>query len=325
MAYGLQHSVSDLLAFSRSSPESQTRPDAAGMLRDIDRLSHGIALMKASLTLPEGEIEAAFRVKLSKCADNDNVLKGLSPDEYFGLVQALICGGVAYQKKAGVHAFHLTPLVVITQNSASGEETEKKISLDHTLIFDGAHYTREQAKDTFRFIFTNYGQMNSSTDLIGGDFMRAINNGDLELAYSVRGYGIWTMTPKNFKKDYEMTADGSYHVKEGTTRFCLDVDRSFSMPVAWGSFGVRAQGTVAARTEDLPQIIAALDDVSAKRKTVQEALYQQDGKGGFVARFDIYGMDPNFRIDNYDLTPKPLPPDVRAAVTGYRGRFPQLA
>lgn len=316
MAYGLNHKLGDVLEASQR--EGQSDP---AFQNDVTLLRQGISLQHTSLNLPKGMVNADLIVRFVGKDVNDNAIQKLKPEEYFQLVMNLVCQGVAYQKRAGIHAHKMFPLAIVTQNSAEGMETRNEINLDRVIVFDAAHYSKGQAKDITRFIFNEYGQMLSSPDLIDKDFVQAINNGELKLSCDIKGYGIWTMAPKNFKSDYVFSEKDDLHkVKEGTTRFCTDVDRNFVMPVKWGDFTVRNKGTIAARTEELLQIIEALEDVQAKRKSVLDAFYVNENNV-LKARFDIYGMDPNFRIDNYDPQPQPIDSKVQTVVEAWRKKY----
>lgn len=284
------------------------------ILKEEAEIAHGKNIAGVNVTIGGKPVSIDLQLAFPK---SSSALTPASQEEYYDLIKKLLAEGQAYEKKAGIYAFPLVPLRVLTKNDEGGNETENEIEPNSVLIFDGAAYSKEEAQSFHRFIFTNYGQLTSDMEALDSAVFKAINDKKLLLHVKASGYGIWTMSPKNFGNDYEYDeASKMYKVKEGTTRLCMDLDKDVGVPWKWSSsFDIRKGGTFVARTEQLKDIAAAIADVEAGRKTIAEAFFEKDPKTGELrTKFDTYGMHPGFRTANYDPAPRPLPPDVKAAI-----------
>lgn len=239
----------------------------------------------------------------------------LSPKEYLELVTRLITNGEAAIKTAGVYAFMFLPTMSVTTLSSIGEgETLKEIapSEELLLVFDGKQYTARQAHNAWQNIQIELGQQRAG---LSPSEIAKINNGEAREVFDVCGIGIWTTPAKAFRKDYELQKSNFYKIKPDALRVCLPLEHDTGIMVQWGKFDIRAGGTLAVRPQDIPEIIKALEAVQSGQKTIEEALFKQEGDQ-MVAIFDIYGMEPGFYKQNYG--PAKLDTTVLGSIQKFR-------
>lgn len=316
----LRHSVAEIIKAHEGgfavppADNDEIAKKLPDILREEAEIAHGKSIAGVNVTIAGKPVSVDLQLAFPK---RSSALTPVSQEEYYVLIKKLLAEGQAYEKKAGIYAYPLVPLRVLTKNDVGCDETESEIDPNSFLVFDSAAYSKEEAQSFQRFIFTNYGQLTSDMESLDSAVFKAINEKKLSLHVKASGYGIWTMAPKNFANDYEYDAESKmYKVKPDTTRLCIDLDQDVGIPWKWSpSFDIRKGGTFVARTEQLKDIAAAIADVEAGRKTIAEAFFEKDPKTGELrTKFDTYGMHPGFRAANYDPTPRPLPPDVKAAI-----------
>lgn len=226
----------------------------------------------------------------------------MAEEDYHRLVTSLIMSGETAAKKSALHVFPLAAhLRLVTTNGAGGHETAKTSAPeDLRVVFDGMLYSMEAARNVW---LTMQMKLATNRATLDDHQIARINMGQAREVFNVRGEGLWTMTGKNFRNEYEPDIDGNaltYKVKPGTQRLILPVTQDTGFIAQWGKFDIRAGGAIAMRPDDVPALIDALQDIKAGTKTVAEALFTTKPDGSKVARFDIYGMDPGFRELNYE-------------------------
>jgi len=239
---------------------------------------------------------------------NDEGFAKLSYQEYYELLEKLVSEGISASKKGALIAFPLTSFGIETLSNAGTPETLKEFPFAHHLVFDESLYTVKQAAKVTRAVFKAYGNLIVSAP---DELLAMLNNGKANLRIIASAEGFWTMTNENFLNDYEpdQKIRKKYTVKPGTSRLCMPVETSCIMPVWWGDFTLREGGTLAARMNEIPELVSALNEIRSGASTIEDVLFTSEGK----ARFDVYGMNPGFFKANFE--PTKVPDEALQALT----------
>ncbi|GAB5389937.1 MAG: hypothetical protein Alpg2KO_29050 [Alphaproteobacteria bacterium] len=219
----------------------------------------------------------------------------LLPEEYHSLLLRLVSEGEPAGKTRSVAGYLLRNLTFVTEDQPL---RDNRVGVQpHYVVMDTDLWPNEYAqKLAMEEIFRQYAhQVIEADDINAPEF---------------KGPGIWTAKRNAFEEDYkrstEIGPDGKrvniYHPDPLAHRLCLDMDsdQSFTMPTSWGSYPMQKGSTLTIRAKHLRALGQALRSIEVGLQTAEQALYTKDDKGRTVARFDIYGMDPGFRADNYD-------------------------
>jgi len=218
----------------------------------------------------------------------------LDADAYYQLLEKLLVQGKGYGKTEAVAAYRLHNLQLVTEN-ANGETPQEVEIKPLYVVMDLAQYPNAYVRSlVMQEIALSYARrMVGEGDMNGPDF---------------KGPGVWTAKVSSFEFDYNrregLDEDGKplhfYDPNPEAYRLCLHIESTTTIPTNWGEpWQINAGGTLAVRERDVAALAEALEAVRTKRKTPEEALFTTKPDGTTAAKFDVYGMDPGFRDDNY--------------------------
>ncbi len=237
--------------------------------------------------------------------------KGLDPldaSEYQAVLEDLLHKGTGFGKTETVAAYLLRDLRLVDGKSSPANATAafQSVAVEPLyVVMDTRHWPNEYARSLVLqdMMIAYVRRVTGEEDLNHPDF---------------NGSGIWTSRKASFEGDYKRQ-DGLndqgrrtnlYNPDPEAYRLCLRAERAMVIPTRWGTYPVKAGGTLAIREKDVPALAAALRSVKSGAQTAEEALYDTDANGKTIARFDVYGMEPTFLENNYN--PVPLKPATRA-------------
>lgn len=238
----------------------------------------------------------------------------LRAEAYRRLLEDLLSEGEGYGKVKPVAAYLLRNMRLVTQNKDAADH-EQEIDLPNLyVVMDPAVWPNEYIRSL------------GMEDIAVQWSKRVIEEGDLNGA-DYKGPGIWTAKKNAFEQDY-LRRDGVdengkpltlYDPNPEAYRICLNVREPITIPTTWGTpYPIGTGGTVVIREKDVPALTAALQSIRDGETTAAQALYTQDKSGKRIARFDVYGMEPEFLKDNYD------PVDLKAETHEMLSRFRAL-
>ena len=144
---------------------------------------------------------------------------------------------------------------------------------------------------------------------IPGKFMATSAFNEAASSLSAREYHLLLENLLSNGTGYRKVSDPS----PAGTRICLQVEKSFVLPVQWGEFTVSAGGALAIPEKNVPDLAQALREIRRGLATPEETLFSTDPKGKIISRFDVYGMEPGFMGQNF--RPSPLEDSTREAIT----------
>lgn len=214
---------------------------------------------------------------------------------YQTLLEKLLQDGEGYGKTAPVAAYLLTSLKLVTRMPETNRLEEQEIE------FKPLYVVMDIKK-----IPTEYGRLAMMEDITLSYARRMIGAGDLNSA-DYLGPEIWTAKKSSFDFDYVRSEglneqgkpSNIYNPNPDAFRVCLNVTEAVTIPTQWGEpWTIPADGTLAVRESDVAELTEALQQVRKGLKTAQEALYKSDSPS--TAKFDVYGMMPNFLCENYN-------------------------
>lgn len=235
----------------------------------------------------------------------------MSLRDYYGLVKNLVQKGRVEGKRASVIAFDLHDLGIRTNQDTGIHETAKTlVAPEKMILFDPTYFTVEKATKVMQKAFALYGK-----EITSEKVLQLMNTGQ-KISSHISAVGVWDVDRKKFysaqtrgagyKGDY-VPADEPFVYKTlpGTGRLIashLGADQS--MLVQWkGGFNIRTGAGIASYLKDVPGIVDAVKKVEAAGGTdeaIQKYLCTKDpASREILATFDIYGMFPAFRENNY--------------------------
>ncbi len=246
------------------------------------------------MSFTEGNLARDFKTQ----AEKPGVM---NPDAYRRTLEKLLEDGRGFGKTEPVAAYLLRDLRIIKP----GTKAEDAIKVEPLyVVMDLKEWPNEYARSlAMQDIFTSYAR-------------RIVGEHDIN-APDFQGPGLWTAKRKGFDGDYNLR-DGTNDIYEPDPqayRVCIDVDEAVTIPVQWGTYTIGAGGTIAVRAQDVPALAEALQSIRDGKASVEEALYTENADGGKVAKFDVYGMEPGFRKDNYG--PVILPQDAQKTMLDF--------
>lgn len=217
--------------------------------------------------------------------------------EYHALLEKLLADGKGYGKTEPVAAFLLRNLSIVDTKKDNYKPEEIKIA-NYYLIMDPKDWPLEYARELLmKEISLKWAQS-------------IVTEQDLNTP-TYRGPGIWTNKQSSFETDY-VRREEEVEVIDGRTkqstmydpnpeafRVCLQIDEPIIIPTTWGTYPISTGGTLAVREKDVKDLAEALQNIRDGVASVKEALYKTQDDGSLVARFDIYGMEPDFLEKNY--------------------------
>lgn len=228
----------------------------------------------------------------------------MTPKEYQAILETLLAKGTGWGKTKNVGGYLLDDIVIETETSSGKTETVKKVTVEKVaVIMDIEQYPLEKTRDlVIQEIAANWGKK----------VIKQRNPNEPEF----RGPGLWTIKAGAFKDDYvAVNGSNTYEPNTAAWRVTVETDKAVKIPVQWGDFVVEKGGALAIRQKDVPALAEALQAVRSGTTTAEEALYTQDKDGKTVAKFDVYGMEPNFLPKNYN--PVELYPETEKAMAAF--------
>ncbi len=209
---------------------------------------------------------------------------------YQATLENLLGQGQGYGKTESVAAFLLRDLRLVTTTNSDIDETQKDIKVEPLyLVMDMAEWPNE------------YGRKLAIKDIMFKYAQRVVGEEDLNHP-DFRGPGLWTAKKNSFDFDYLPQKDKKSSVHQPNPeafRVCLTVDHPVTIPTQWGEpFTVESGGTLAIRERDVFALSEALQSIASGKAKPEEALYEEEN-GQKIARFDVYGMMPDFLEENY--------------------------
>lgn len=251
------------------------------------------------MTFVEGNLARDFKAQ----AEKPGVMK---PDDYRRTLEKLLEDGRGFGKTEPVAAYLLRDLRIVKPGS---KVTDVKVEPLY-VVMDLKEWPNTYARSlAMQDIFTSYAR-------------RIVGEHDIN-APDFQGPGLWTAKRKGFDGDYNLRdgTDDIYEPDPLAYRVCIDVDEAVTIPVQWGTYTVGAGGAIAVRAKDVEPLAEALQSIRDGRASVEDALYTENADGKKVAKFDVYGMEPGFRKDNYGpvILPKETQETLLAFASGKPG------
>ncbi len=232
----------------------------------------------------------------------------IEPAAYQALLEKLLAEGKGYGKTKNVGAYFLRDIKFVTEMSDGQSETEVNIKVEKRYIIMDLDQFRSEA---VRRLVVEDTAKRWAHKLVG---LRDQNSPDF------KGAGLWTNKQDSFEFDYlkQDAKDGLSSVwvpNPEAYRVTLAVQDPVCIPCTWGDFTVKKGGTLAVRERDVKELAAALLSIKMGEQTPEQALYAKNEEGKTVAKFDVYGMEPKFRENNYD--PISLKPETLAITKAF--------
>ncbi|HYD17588.1 MAG TPA: hypothetical protein VEF76_03820 [Patescibacteria group bacterium] len=235
----------------------------------------------------------------------------LDAPAYQAILEKLLAQGEGWGKNKQVGAYLLEKLEFETQTSDGRVETRNSVDFEKKMyiVMDTDQYPTEYLRNLV---------IQDITKKWGGKLIKERDLSEPEFS----GPGLWLLKKGNFEGDYQPSATGAntYEPNPAAYRVTLTVDQPVNIPVQWaGGFFVAKGGDLAIRQKDVPALAEALQSIRSGAATAEDALFTTDAKSGEkVAKFDIYGMEPKFRENNY--APVPLYPETEAAMGAFKAK-----
>ncbi|MDI1229198.1 MAG: hypothetical protein PSY14_16080 [bacterium] len=122
-----------------------------------------------------------------------------------------------------------------------------------------------------------------------------------------KGPGLWTAKKSAIEGDYVRREGNNEYGRANNVwdpnpqafRLALSFNDAATIPTQWGTWTIEAGGTLAVREKDIAALAEALQSVRDGKATAETALYTVGKDGNPVAKFDVYGMAPEFLEENY--------------------------
>ena len=122
-----------------------------------------------------------------------------------------------------------------------------------------------------------------------------------------KGPGLWTAKKSAIEGDYVRREGNNEYGRANNVwdpnpqafRLALSFNDAATIPTQWGTWTIKAGGTLAVREKDIAALAEALQSVRDGKATAETALYTVGKDGNPVAKFDVYGMAPEFLEENY--------------------------
>lgn len=221
----------------------------------------------------------------------------LTPSAYKQLLEQLLTQGTGFGKTKPVAAYKTQDIKIATLQSDGTGETEKKITVQPAYITLDVDQYPDTENDRLRKAVVRKTAQNWGEKVV---HERELNTPDFKAS------GVWVSDEgkvgvKGFLFDYVSAEPNNpkcvlFNPNPEATRVCLELTQPVKIPVVWdGGFQIKTNGAFAVRERDVADLIAALKDINTGKATIEEALYSAPG----VAKFDVYGMEPNFLGNNY--------------------------
>jgi hypothetical protein len=214
----------------------------------------------------------------------------MAAGEYMLALEKLLAEGKGFGKTEPVAAYLLRDLMLMDE--ASNAQAVKIQQL--YIIMDITQWPNE------------YGRSLVMQDIAVQYAKRVVGENDINAA-DFKGPGLWTAKKSSFEGDYIRRAGNNEYGRPNNIwepdpqafRLALAFNKAATIPTQWGTWTIEAGGTLAVREKDIPALAEALQSVRDGRATAESALYTIGKDGNAVAKFDVYGMAPEFLEDNY--------------------------
>ncbi|MCC7037697.1 MAG: hypothetical protein IT560_10390 [Alphaproteobacteria bacterium] len=214
----------------------------------------------------------------------------MAAGEYLAALEKLLAEGKGFGKTEPVAAYLLRDLMLMDE--ASNAQAVKIQQL--YIVMDITQWPNE------------YGRSLVMQDIAVQYAKRVVGENDINAA-DFKGPGLWTAKKSSFEGDYIRRAGSNEYGRPNNVwepdpqafRLALAFNKAATIPTQWGTWTIEAGGTLAVREKDIPALAEALQAVRDGRATAESALYTVGKDGTPVAKFDVYGMAPEFLEDNY--------------------------
>ncbi|HYD17589.1 MAG TPA: hypothetical protein VEF76_03825 [Patescibacteria group bacterium] len=209
----------------------------------------------------------------------------MSPGEYRDALERLLGEGQGFGKTEPVAAYFLDNLLL-------NDDTVKVQPL--YLVMDIKQWPNDYGRSlVMQDIFTQYAK-------------RMVGENELNMT-DFKGPGIWTAKKSAVEGDYIRREGKNEYGRPSNLwdpnpkafRLASVFNNAATIPTTWGTWTMEAGGALAVRETDVPALAAALLSVRDGSQTIESALYTVNAEGQSVAKFDVYGMAPNFLEQNY--------------------------
>ena len=239
----------------------------------------------------------------------------LEPEAYRQLLEKLLGEGTGWGKTEAVAAYFMGPMQFINQTPAGDEKEEIEVKPLY-VVMDLKEWPN------------TYGRKLCVMDITERYGRRMVGEADIN-APDFTAPGIWTAPKNAFEGDYIRRQGNDeygeplriYDPDPAAFRICMEIDQAVTIPTHWGEpWPARPGGCIAVREREVPELVAALQEIRAGRKTAEQALYTTDRDGKVITKFDVYGMNPGFLKKNYK--PVSLLPQTVAACKPFEKEKP---
>ncbi len=214
----------------------------------------------------------------------------MAAGEYMAALEKLLAEGKGFGKTEPVAAYLLRDLMLMDESSNVQDVKIQQLYI----VMDIKQWPNEYGRSlVMQDIAVQYAKR-----VVGENH---INDADF------KGPGLWTAKKSAVEGDYARRADKNEYGRANNVwdpnpqafRLALTFNKAATIPTQWGTWTIEAGGALAVREKDIPELAAALQSVRDGKATAETALYTIDKDGKAVAKFDVYGMAPQFLEENY--------------------------
>lgn len=214
----------------------------------------------------------------------------MAAGEYMLALEKLLTEGKGFGKTEPVAAYLLRDLMLLDEaNNAQAVNIQQLY-----IVMDIKQWPNE------------YGRSLVMQDIAVQYAKRVVGENEINAA-DFKGPGLWTAKKSAIEGDYIRREEKNEYGRANNVwdpnpqafRLALTFNKAATIPTQWGTWTIEAGGTLAVREKDIPALAEALQAVRDGRATAESALYTVGKDGTPVAKFDVYGMAPEFLEDNY--------------------------